>query len=254
MYMINVEITKNLTGISIIGDYNALNELMDSIHHMCYDEFDDDNSPMYAINNRWLAIAYDVRHAYQGDRELELVDNGMDEDKMQYFNQETATENVYYSCNILFPEAVFVALSVSNLVTYGKRNYLSKEEPYCEDLTYATYLKDKAMLELLSSLILYALEDVIGEKDCKSIINARDKKAIYYNFLHQYLDKCDIEYLKTPVNKRSSKIKNIAKRLVKFPESYYEYALQLTSYAYENHCSINRLTDKSINYPSEIEW
>ncbi len=29
------------------------------------------------MSTRVLGVCYDVRHAYQGDREIELVDNGM---------------------------------------------------------------------------------------------------------------------------------------------------------------------------------
>lgn len=110
--MINVSPTKNLLGVTITGDYNDLCELVESIYLLaneCESEY------LYSITIRMFAVAYDLRHAYQGDREVKLVDNGMNRELMDWHNVKASTENVYYSCNIFFPQIIFFSLSASKL-------------------------------------------------------------------------------------------------------------------------------------------
>lgn len=43
---------------------------------------------------------------------------------------------------------------------------------------------------------------------------------IFDGYLIQYVDKCNAEYLKTTLEKRKNKLRNIAKRFVKKPDAY----------------------------------
>ena len=56
---------------------------------------------------------------------------------------------------------------------------------------------------------------------------------IFFNYATQYVDKCNIEYLKTAPEKRKDKLRNIAK----------QYG-----------CSFHELHDPKLEYPEEIEW
>lgn len=79
--MIKLENTENLTGISIIGDYYDLDNLVEAFHTITVDEFSGEHSEYVEMSTRILSICYDIRHAYQGDREVVLMDNNMDEYK-----------------------------------------------------------------------------------------------------------------------------------------------------------------------------
>ena len=71
--MLKVKLTKNYAGVTISGDYNDLDHLYDSIYYLIHGE------PIsigeYTMQNHLYGFLYDVRHAYQGDREVELIDN-----------------------------------------------------------------------------------------------------------------------------------------------------------------------------------
>ena len=104
--MLQTKPTEHLTGITIQGDYNDFYELVDSIYRITGIE-DDPNEVYYGVKNRLLGMCYDIRHAYMGDRNILLKDNGMREELMEWHKQVTPTQNVYYSVNVLFPEAIF---------------------------------------------------------------------------------------------------------------------------------------------------
>ena len=70
----------------------------------------------------------------------------------------------------------------------------------------------------------------------------------------QYVDKCNIDYLKTPTEKRKDKLRNIARRLVKKPDAYFNMRRTLEAAAVEYGCSIHELHDPDLTYPDEIEW
>lgn len=67
--------------------------LTDSIYRMTgfeerYDDF------YWGVKNRLLAVCYDIRHAYMGDREVKLVDNGVhdgDDEMALYDTSETGS-------------------------------------------------------------------------------------------------------------------------------------------------------------------
>ena len=70
--------TKYAAGITIYGDYNDLNGLRDTVLSLC------DQNPLQASLTEFvMGLAYDLRHAYQKDREVRSF--GFDEyDKVIY--------------------------------------------------------------------------------------------------------------------------------------------------------------------------
>ena len=77
--MIKVRNTPQLAGITILGDYEDLDALYDAVSN--YSRFflnHQDND--YAENclECLLGLCYDLRHAYQGDRGYESVENRAD--------------------------------------------------------------------------------------------------------------------------------------------------------------------------------
>ena len=76
-----------------------------------------------------------------GTREVALEDNGMDAEKMKWQQLITPEKNVYYSVNVLFPEAIFIAVAVPHIyslssVYYGSRG---RRAPLAE----ATYIPQR---------------------------------------------------------------------------------------------------------------
>jgi len=77
--MIFVKNTPNNTGVAIYGDYMDFENFYEALHAVVGDE--DEFVGFEAARIRVLGICYDIRYALMGDREIEFVDNGMDEEK-----------------------------------------------------------------------------------------------------------------------------------------------------------------------------
>ena len=151
--MISIKPTENLTGITICGDYTDFKELVDSIHRMTATEYDPTDL-YFGVKMRLLGMCYDIRHAFMGDRDIIFKDNGMNSDKMKWHSLITPTQNVYYSVNILFPEAIFVAASayriyLSSRLLYGANGRVGAEDIYSPSFLYSDYIRDKANLNVL---------------------------------------------------------------------------------------------------------
>lgn len=258
--MIKVKPTENLTGVTIQGDFNDFYELVESIHRIT--GVDEDRSEIYyGVKHRLLGICYEIRHAFMGDREIILEENGMCESIMKWHEMITPTKNVYYSVNVLFPEAIFMAASVPKMdffssIYYGmyRRKRIDKDKSYSAML-YAEYIRDKANLEMLCAGVWQAVGEVIGDEELEKLfqmIQRTDESYMYY--VTHYIDKCNIELLKTDVEKRRDKIRNIAKRIVKKPQAYTNMEKDLKFWAKEYNTSIYELEDMRIEYPDDFDW
>jgi hypothetical protein len=99
--MIYVKNTPQNAGVAIYGDFMDFERLYDSLHNVVGDE----GEFIYyeTASLRVLGVCYDIRHALMGDREIEFVDNGMDEAKMRWMSAITPDKNVYLKINVLWP-------------------------------------------------------------------------------------------------------------------------------------------------------
>ena len=261
--MISAKPTEHLTGVLIEGEYEDFYEMVESIYRMTGLE-EDYNDRYWSVKNRLLGICYDIRHAFQGDRNVKLVDNGANDELMKWHSMVMPQQNLHYSVEVLFPEALFVAFSIPELylpssVYYGQRaRKLQKKEEQPRRFVdkYADYIRDQAMLDMLSSVILSAFADVIGDEDFEKVLSQRGKSYgyEYEHYATQYVDKCNAEYLKTAPEKRKDKLRNIAKRLLKKPDAYRNLLSDLENSARRHGCSIHELHDPDLEYPETIEW
>ncbi|MDW7662816.1 MAG: hypothetical protein SCL54_15520, partial [Bacillota bacterium] len=71
--MIKITTTEQLAGVRLVGDYEDLYQLVDAIHEIVVDEYSEKyekHSRYAAASLRVLGVCYDIRHAYQGDRDV----------------------------------------------------------------------------------------------------------------------------------------------------------------------------------------
>lgn len=258
--MLQMKPTENLTGITIQGDYNDLYELMESIYRMTGLE-EDRTEIYYGIKNRLLGLCYDIRHAFMGDREVVFEENGICEEVMKWHKIIAPTHNVYYSVNVLFPEAIFIAASVPNIYYLSYRNYgINAKHTETGDyqlpsIPVSYYSRDKAILDVLCAEIWQVLGEVIGDEELEKLIRLMNRAgASFAHYVIQYIDKCNIELLKTDVEKRKDKLRNIAKRIVKKNQTYMNMERDLQYWAKEYNTTIYELEDPGLQYPENIEW
>lgn len=258
--MISAKPTENLVGIIIEGDYEDFYEIVESIHRMTgFEESYDDC--YWSIKNRLLGICYDMRHAFMGDRDIKLVDNGVHDEMMKWHSMILPKQEVHFSVNVMFPEAVFVALSASELYVWSSQYYRKRIKRQEENVAfpthkYSNYIRDKAVIDTLSAVILGTLAEVIGDDEFEKLFKIIGHKYenIFLNYATQYVDKCNIEYLKTAPEKRKDKLRNIAKRFIQQPDAYKNMKRDLEYSAKQYGCSFHELHDPKLEYPEEIEW
>lgn len=254
--MLKTKPTKNLTGINIQGDFNDFYELVESIYNITRSE-EDVNSPYYSVSIRLLGICYEIRHAYQGDREVELIDNGMNEEIMKSHSMIVPKQNLYYSVNVLFPEALFVAMSIKELCEYAesKKSWKNMIDDTKRPYRRTTYLRDKSNLEVLSAGIYQAFSDIACEDEADKIINFKIRTdESYKKYLTQYIDELNIDYIKSDVSKRKDKIKSIARKIAKKSASYLSLENDLKYWAKELNSNIHELHAEGMDYPEDFEW
>ncbi len=263
--MIYARATENLTGICVEGEFQDFYELVESIYRMTGLE-DNYEDPYWGVKNRLLGICYDIRHAFMGDREVKFVDNNVTSDLEKWHEMIMPKQNLHYSVNILFPEAVFVAVSVAEMFPYCKKYYESSDGDYpvAKVIGLHDYVRDQAIINMFSSAVLKALGDTIGTDGFKSFYkeleNARNRysfESIFWEYVTPYVDKCNLEYLKTVFSKRKDKLRNIAKRFVKPPQGYSNLKMDFEYSAKLEHCSIYELEAPEFeNYPEpeDIIW
>ncbi len=128
--MIEVSLTKNLAGIMLSGDCNDLDNIIKSLYTITINEHAETKNIKYIdMSTRVLELAYDIRHALQGDRGFEFIDNGMTKEIMKYHNTIASNKNVYYSCSYIFTEMVYCMLAINELIDLkarGKKSVFNK--------------------------------------------------------------------------------------------------------------------------------
>lgn len=255
--MLQTKPTEHLTGVTIQGDFNDFYDLVESIYRMTGLE-DDPTRAYYGVSSRLLGVCYDIRHAFMGDRDIVLKDNGMNEEIMKWHEKIVPTQNVYYSVNILFPEAIFLADNVPKMYIYSSKNYGVKRlrtKRGLPTIYYGNYVRDKANLDVLCAGIWQALGMAIGEEELEKLL--RLEKNSYescIDYVTQYIDKRNVELLKTDVSKRKDKLKNIARRIIKKPQAYFNMEKRFKYWAEEYKVSMYELKDPGIEYPEDFEW
>lgn len=119
--MIKINDTNNMIGITIHGDYEDLKTLHHALSDYLRFYFDhQEGSSAYSCYETILGLCYDIRHAYQGDRNIETVENNheniaqlasciyqLDEKSIEKERKKYKNGNLYFNVEVLYPWAVF---------------------------------------------------------------------------------------------------------------------------------------------------
>ena len=147
-----------------------------------------------------------------------------------------------------------VELYASSRSYYGHRTKKQEENAMFPAHRYSDYLRDRAVLDTLSAVIFEALAEVIGDDELEKLFKFINRQYIdfFYDYATQFVDKCNIEYLKTEPEKRKKKLKSIAKRFVQQPDSYKNMKESLVYTAKAQGCSFHELCDVNMIYPKKL--
>ena len=204
--MLIIENTPQLAGITIKGDYQDLKSLHRAISN--YSEFyfpHQDNVNAGNCHECLLGLCYDLRHAFQGDRNFESMENNADRiagmvgiiteparGEMELIKAARAAYgngNLYFSVEVLYPWALYYTQVLHSItdVAYSKAWFEDLDFPYDE---YQAE-KDIASIHQFVLLIWEAIRNVLPPQDVKCIYDycrMFAKEDYYMSYPDMYLE------------------------------------------------------------------
>lgn len=189
--MLRIETTKKLYGVNIIGDYEDLDKLYDSVSR--YLTFYYDNMKQFYLYSEYeymLSLNYDIRHAYQGDRKYLAVENNAFALKNNLENIEYATGerdielekdyldhkegNLYFSVMILYPLIFHYLISFENILDDEPIDeWLDTEKEFRgkwrDDYTLIDAERDRAVIRNFTTLIWSNMQELFGAEKAETI-------------------------------------------------------------------------------------
>lgn len=158
--MLKIKTTPNLYGVTLMGDYAGLNSLYDSLYD--YLEFYNDSHEEFPDHEYeyLLSLNYDIRHCYQGDRNIEKDEGG----------------NKIYSVEILYPLIFHYMITFENILDEEpEESWLDAKndigEKWSERYSLFDARKDMAAIRYLTSLFWMNTRELLGKDTAETIFN-----------------------------------------------------------------------------------
>lgn len=244
--MLKVELTKNYGGFKVSGDYKDLNYLYDAI---CYFiDKDAENIREDCMRNHLFGFLYDVRHAYQGQREAELVNNELEDYTREWNNikkKDVTDKNIYYYFNYFLPDLILDMLLIKHFINKKDRKENNELNQYLNFVNY------------FYSIVLDSLDGFLTKiqfnKVKKGILNGFVLDTL---FVPQWFENLSIDYINMTREQREKEIMHILKYIYDFMEyqDYYDMKKSIEKYCEENDCLICDVKISNHEYPNEIDW
>lgn len=188
--MLKVRTTPNLYGVTLMGDYDDLDQLYDSISR--YLSFYNDNAEWYPYHEYeyMLSLNYDIRHCYQGDRGFEAVDNCADrfeewaspefglpaELRKEYkkLYNDFKNGNLYYKVEFLYPLIFHYLISFEIILADEPADsWLETEAEFGgkwrENYSMIDAMKDRAEISHFVTLLWDNLQFLFGREKADTI-------------------------------------------------------------------------------------
>ena len=249
--MLTLKNTANLAGVELAGDHQDLDTLYMALLMIIGDEED---FPTYeGARLRVLGVMYDIRHAFQADREFEFVDNGMDEGTMKLLGMITPQKNLYYKCPVYYPEALFVTMAINDFIRlYAKKQAKSATYPLVDKKNL--WDSHIATARLFQSLVANCLKEAVTEASYKRILNLLHKDYTWTDgYTTQYLDMLNIRYLEIgDREQRAKELSLVVKRMTEKGKEYRQVEEEVRRMAREHNCSVEDISLVE-DYP-EMAW
>jgi len=255
--MIKITNTENLAGVTISGEFSDLEALVDAFYEIAIDEYNPKTATYASASNRMLAVCYEVRHAFQGDREAFLVENYLTPEKKQRFSILTSDKNLHYSCNVLYTDMLFCTLVVNELIRLRMLS-LCKKDQYNYALN-KNVIWDSTIATLRSFQAEFArcVKNTVSEATYKrwlTIMNS-DYIGICHMTIH-YLDIITNDYISMNKEKRLKNLALITKKIANFRNEIGHSIIkaQVNAAMAEYGCAEDQLSLKENDYDEDEEF
>ncbi len=240
--MIKIKLTQNYTGFNIEGTFDDFYELYDNISYFlgieeCENVFEED------MRLHILGFLYDLRHAYQGSRNIKAVDNGLSDEQKEYYGiSKSVKKDILYDFDYVVPELLTDVLLFKHFAK-SKTNKMSEYDTnYNSVITFYSKVID-ALKEILTENQVEKVKKILSE----SVITER-------NWLKQWFMIVSIDYLKMTKKKRQKEMIHVIESICDscLYDDYYRIKKEIEQYAKEHNINENEI--EYGKYPEEIEW
>jgi len=264
--MISASFTSQLAGIAISGNYDDLDELHTAIHEVALPSDPIAGDPVgtgreIRVSTRLLALAYDIRHAYMGDREIQFVPNRVRDGVADYLGISEDSGEIRYSVNVLYPEAIFELMAISYLIESYKGRLVGKRSfsEYDAKAFRIPLNKTIAVLRNCQATVAEAVKTELHQNSFSRWLKGVENGYMYVGgLIPQWVDRKNLEYYRASEKRRRSLIVKTVGDMSLLPwhdDDYQELFEAVTSFARENNCDISDVRcGKYDAYPQEIEW
>lgn len=186
--MLFIKNTKNLAGITLHGDYKDLNMLYNGLHRYLAFYFQNQEDCDSMLYDSLLGLCYDIRHAFQGDRNTESIENNaenigmlsscifqIDEQQLKKERTKYQSGNLYFNVEILYPWTLFYLFSLQNILDewYLNKWFSHLDFPY--DVLEMQH--DRAVIELFLNTCWLHLRDTLSSETVHSLYEYFDENA-----------------------------------------------------------------------------
>lgn len=239
--MLHAEITLNLAGFMLRGDFKDLSQLVDTIYEMAVipEGQEDEHETLHLMA---LAVAYEARHALQGDRGIALADNGINSEIKKAHKMLLPNQNVYYATRIDAITAVFVAAVFEKML-------------FPSPLLH--YSMARATMQQYQAAIMSALQPVLSEQSYRKV----DRKVLDFPYRYrkdyclQYLEEQTAKYLRMDKEKRLKALPGTLTRVLEMGDPYHRTVQDVKEAAADYGCTVKQIKlDKAWEYPEDFEW
>lgn len=240
--MIKTKLTENYAGINISGDYDDLNELYDSIHYFIQEEACSEREDI--MRDHLYGFLYDVRHAYQGDREIELVENGLVDYKKEYHDiKKELTDNVYYSFNYPLPDLLLDIILIQHFISKNNRRGVLEFNPQV-NFVNSFYAK-----------VVSSLEEFLTPVKFKKLkTGLYDSVMVESMFYPQWFEVITCDYLNYSKEQRERHFMKTMDEIYHY-DNYADYSkmkLEMDDYCKLHNCNLSDV--EMGDFPREINW
>lgn len=240
--MIKVKLTQNYAGFNIEGTFNDFYELYDNISYFlgveeCENVFEED------MRLHILGFLYDLRHAYQGSRNIKAVDNGLSDEQKEYYGiSKSIKKDILYNFDYVVPELLTDVLLFKHFAKSKTKKMSEYNTNYNSVITFYSKVID-ALKEILTENQVKKVKKVLSE----SVITER-------NWLKQWFMIVSIDYLKMTKKKRQKEMMHVIEAICNsyLYDAYYRIKKEVEQYAKEHNINENEI--EYGEYPEEIDW
>lgn len=249
--MIFVKTTANYTGVTIYGDQMDFENLYEALHNIVGEE--GEFVEFESTRIRILGVCYDLRHAMMGDREVEFVDNGIDDEKKWHMSVLAPEKNIYFKINVLWPEILFVIMALNDFIRLYARKKAKKSYDVMLD-KQNIWDESIAIVRVFQAEIAKNIKATVSEASFSRMINLMNKDYTWFdNYTRQYLDILNCKFIDMEREKRLKSIPTMAKRIAEFGEEYKRIKAEVAAAARQYNTYEDNI-EPPVDYPEDFEW